>query len=444
MSEEMQLSGRLSFGDAPALWAQLRERADAVQRGDKLDLDMSNVEAIDGGAMALLAHVRAELQQRGVSSEFVGASPPIQELIHLYHGDVAVGRRKRRKPKGTLDQLGLATMMIVRELQQVMAFVGQMLIATIGVIRKPRTANWRDLTSTMERTGADAVPIVVLINFLVGLVMAFQSAVQLKQFGANIFVADLVGLSMTRELGPLMTAIIVCGRSGAAFAAELGTMKVYEEIDALRTMGFGPLRFLVFPRVLALMLVMPLLTLLADMVGMLGGLLVGILTPRPDHPPRTSTRPQKAVQLWDVTSGLIKSGVFALAIALIACQQGLATTGGAEGVGRRTTSAVVTTLFALILIDALFTVLFHGFQLMNAPLIKVENLTIGWDDAPLQVDANFEVERGDVFVILGGSGCGKSTLLRHLIGSRDAAQGQDHDRGRRADRASRSERPRSA
>jgi phospholipid/cholesterol/gamma-HCH transport system permease protein len=235
-------------------------------------------------------------------------------------------------------------------------------ISATRVIRRPRTANWRELLPTMERTGADAVPIVILINFLVGFVMAFQGAVQLKQFGANIFVADLVGLSVARELGPLMTAIILCGRSGAAFAAELGTMTVSEEIDALRVMGFGPMRFLVLPRALALMIIAPILTLIADLVGMLGGLFVGIssldLTFLGYY-----YETQKALTVWDVFSGLIKSVVFALVVALIACQQGLATAGGAEGVGRRTTSAVVATLFALIMVDAAFTLFFYAFQL---------------------------------------------------------------------------------
>lgn len=361
MSGALRLSGQLSFGQAPALWAELRKSADSVERGATLDLDMSDVESVDGGAMALLAHVRAELQQRGVKSEFIGASPRIQALIHLYHGDVAVGRRKRRRPKGTLDQLGAATMELVREVQTVFAFLGQMLVATANVIRSPRSTDWRELTATMERTGADAVPIVMLINFLVGLVMAFQSSIQLQKFGATIFVADLIGIAMVRELGPLMTAIIVCGRSGAAFAAELGSMRVNEEIDALRTMGFAPLRFLVFSRGVALVLMMPLLTLVADVMGILGGMTVATLSLD-----MTSTvylnQTQKAVQLWDVASGLVKSGVFGLAIAMISCQQGLATTGGAEGVGRRTTSSVVAILFALILIDAIFTIFFHWLQ----------------------------------------------------------------------------------
>jgi phospholipid/cholesterol/gamma-HCH transport system permease protein len=192
--------------------------------------------------------------------------------------------------------------------------------------------------------------------------MAFQGANQLKQFGANVFVADLVGLSVTRELGPLMTAIILCGRTGAAFAAELGSMKVAEELDALRTMGFGPIRYLVLPRVLALMIVLPLLTLVGDFVGMLGGMVVGIVSldlTMSGYIIET----QKAVSMWDVFSGLIKSVVFAVAITLIACQQGFATKGGAEGVGRRTTSSVVTILFTLILIDAGFTAFFHEFHL---------------------------------------------------------------------------------
>jgi phospholipid/cholesterol/gamma-HCH transport system permease protein len=353
---ELSLQGNLAFLEAEAIWSELRAHVDGAAQGSTLSFEMSEVQRVDGGVMALLAHLRAELQQRGVQSEFRGASDPIQEIIHLYRGDELVGRRKRVVAQSALDQLGRATIEVLYEGKYVLTFLGEMIAAGVDVLRVPRSANWRDLAPTMERSGADAVPIVMLVNFLVGLVMAFQAAVQLKQFGANIFVADLIGISMTRELGPLMTAIVICGRSGAAFAAELGSMRVNEEIDALRTMGLGPMRFLVMPRALALMLVMPFLTLLADLMGVLGGLVVALT-----NLDLTLTayvgQLQKAVKLWDVYSGLIKSVIFALAIALIACQQGLATTGGAEGVGRRTTSAVVTTLFTLILLDAGFTAL---------------------------------------------------------------------------------------
>lgn len=358
----VQMRGELDFSEASALWNELRPHVDAAKNGEAIDFQMSEVVRVDGGVMALLSHLRAELQQRGVRSEFVGADPAVQQIIHLYRGDVKVGRAKSRKARGTLDQLGGATWEIVHELQQVLAFIGQLVLSLGAVIRSPRTVNWHGLAPLIERTGADAVPIVVLINFLVGLVMAFQSAVQLKNFGANIFIADLIGIAVTRELGPLMTAIVVTGRSGAAFAAELGSMKVNEEIDALRTMGFGALRYLVLPRLLALMFVLPILALLADVVGILGGLVVAVTS----LDLTTSvyfTELHKAVKPWDVYSGLIKSSLFGLAIGLISCQQGLATTGGAEGVGRRTTSAVVTTLFTLILIDAAYTVLFRAFDL---------------------------------------------------------------------------------
>jgi phospholipid/cholesterol/gamma-HCH transport system permease protein len=220
--------------------------------------------------------------------------------------------------------------------------------------------NWADVSRLVERAGADGLPIVLILNFLVGLVTGFQAAIQLSQFGANIFVADLVGLSMTRELAPLMTAIIVAGRSGAAFSAELGTMRVDEEIDALRTLGLDPYHFLVFPRVIALLLVLPLLTILADVGGIAGGLLVALL--RLDV---TFTaylvQTHNAVHTWDVFSGILKTVFFGTSIALIACERGLATSGGADGVGRATTSAVVTSLFSIVVLDAIFTVLFNAF-----------------------------------------------------------------------------------
>jgi phospholipid/cholesterol/gamma-HCH transport system permease protein len=358
---QVLLSGTLSFVDASTLWAELQARI-TPKMPEPVRFDLSKVDSIDGGTMALLVQTKWDLQTEGGTCEFVGATGHVQKILDLYEGDAKPNKRPKQKARSAIDQLGQATADSFYELQLVLAFLGRMILAVGGVIRRPKTGNWHDIAPLMNRTGADAVPIVLLINFLIGFVMGFQSAVQLKQFGANIFVADLVGLSITRELGPLMTAIIVCGRSGAAFAAELGTMKVSEEVDALRTMGFGPWRYLVIPRMLALVLVMPILTLLADLVGICGGLLVGLLSLD-----LTITgylnETRNALHMWDIFQGLIKSGVFGFAIGLIACQQGLATSGGAEGVGRRTTAAVVTSLFALILIDAGFTMLFYVLKL---------------------------------------------------------------------------------
>jgi phospholipid/cholesterol/gamma-HCH transport system permease protein len=355
---QLRLGGTLRLAEAAPLWDELRRLEAGTARGQRLDFEMSGVEQIDGGAMALLACLRSELHRRGVESEFLAADERVQRLIHLYGGDLAVARLRPRRPVGTLDQLGRATLAVLLELKLVLAFFGQLVVSWVGLARAPRSANWRELPATMERAGADAVPIIMILNFLVGLAMAFQAAEQLARFGANILVADLIGISVTRELGPLMAAILVCGRSGAAFAAELGSMQVNGEIDALRTMGFAPMRYLVIPRSLALALVLPLLTVLADLAGLLGGLVVGVwvldLSPR-GYLYQTA----RVVSVWDLSTGIIKAAIFGFAISMIACQQGLATHGGAEEVGRRTTSAVVASLFSVIVIDAAASILFR-------------------------------------------------------------------------------------
>ena len=358
----VDLGGEITIDEAPALWKRVSELMERLGDRKRVQIDNSDVEVIDGACMALLVHLRSELKARRVHCEFTGGSPAVRRIVDLYGGRRRPKARRKLRPTNAVAQVGAATVAVFEEVIASLAFFGDLLVAAWFLVRHPRSINLRDITLTMERSGADAAPIVVLINFLIGFVMAYQSALQLKQFGANIFVADLVGLSMTRELGPLMTAIIVCGRTGAAFAAELGTMKVSEEVDALRTLGFVPMRYLVMPRVVGLLLVAPLLTLLADAVGILGGVVVGALT-LDITPTAYWVETVNVVKPWDVFSGVLKSVVFAGAIALIACQQGLATSGGAEGVGRRTTSAVVSILFTLILLDAVFTVLFGALGL---------------------------------------------------------------------------------
>ncbi|MET0386914.1 MAG: MlaE family lipid ABC transporter permease subunit [Polyangiales bacterium] len=355
--ERVVLQGPIDLQHGKQLWKQLQ--ASLPPRGPRVQVDLSQVSAADGSGAALLSTYQNQLAERGVACEFVGVSPALREILHLYESSSKLRKRRKRKPQGSLDQIGTASLGILKEAQLVIAFFGQMVVGVMNGFRHPRSVNWKELLPTAERAGADALPIVALINFLVGMVIALQSAGQLHRFGADIFLADLVGISVLREIGPLMTAIIMTGRTGAAFAAELGSMKTNEEIDALRTMGFGPMRFLVLPRVLALMMIAPLLTVVADLAGGLGGLAVGMM--RLDLSASAYfAETQRAVKLFDLISGLIKSSVFALAITLIACQQGLAATGGAEGVGRRTTGAVVTSLFSLIILDAVFTVFFEA------------------------------------------------------------------------------------
>jgi phospholipid/cholesterol/gamma-HCH transport system permease protein len=352
----IRIAGDLRMHDAGAIWRDLR-----TATGDasgSVVFDLTKVEAADGAVMALLVELRAELAVRGVKAEITGANEHVETIVNLYSGHDGIKKAKKRRPEGTIEQIGRATVEVKDEAKGILDFFGSMVLAGLTLVRHPRAGHWKEVAPLIEKTGADAVPIVALINFLVGFVMAFQSAKQLKMFGANIYVADLVGISLTRELAPLMTAIIVCGRSGAAFAAEIGSMKVNEEIDALRTLGLTPFGWLVVPRVVALVAVVPFLTLLADFIGVAGGLIVAVtdldLTVQ-GYLIETLT----ATHGWDVLTGLIKSVVFAIAIALIACQQGFAASGGAEGVGKRTTSTVVTSLFALVVIDALFTVVFR-------------------------------------------------------------------------------------
>jgi phospholipid/cholesterol/gamma-HCH transport system permease protein len=351
------LGGSIALRNCTNLWIELHRTP--IKSGDVIKVDLSRVDSLDGTASALLVSYRNEAEIAGAHCEFEGVHGSPQELLRLYERDAVPSKRTRRRARGLLDQLGEATIRFVVEVQLVLAFFGQMVSGVFLAIKAPRTLNWGDVAPTMERAGSDAVPIVGLINLLVGLVMGLQSATQLKRFGADIFLADLIGISVTREIAPLMTAIIMCGRTGSAFAAELGTMKTNEEIDALRTMGFGTMRWLVIPRAIALMAVAPLLTIIADLCGAAGGLLVGMY--RLDLTfAAFLTESQRAVKMSDITQGLAKSIAFALAIAMISCQQGLATTGGAEGVGRRTTAAVVTTLFTLIVIDVVFTILFEA------------------------------------------------------------------------------------
>ncbi len=222
-----------------------------------------------------------------------------------------------------------------------------------------RKIRWRATVEQFVRIGYDSVPIVCMIAFFVGLILAMQSAYQLKRFGATLYVADLVGVSIVRELGPLLTAIIIAGRSGSAIAAEIGTMKVGEEIDALRTMGISHVGFLFVPRTFAMLLALPCLTVLADFVGIFGGFLLSITT-LDFSVTRYLNQTSAALTLKDLITGLIKSGFFALIISIVGCYQGVTTDGGAAGVGKSTTTSVVTSIFLIIAADVFFTALFFS------------------------------------------------------------------------------------
>jgi phospholipid/cholesterol/gamma-HCH transport system permease protein len=237
------------------------------------------------------------------------------------------------------------------------AFVGELCAALGRAFRHPGLVRWKDALLTAELAGVNALPIVALLGFLLGLIMAFQSAIPMRQFGADLYVANLIGLSMLRELGPLLTAIILAGRSGSAFAAELGTMKVTEELDALTTMGLEPVGFLVVPRVIAAVAMTPLLAVWAGFFGLIGGAVVMLSL---GFPLVTYViQVESAVTVGDMIGGLGKSFVFGIVVAAIGCLRGLQTKSGASAVGESATRAVVSGLVLITIVDGVFAVIFY-------------------------------------------------------------------------------------
>jgi phospholipid/cholesterol/gamma-HCH transport system permease protein len=273
---------------------------------------------------------------------------------------VAPGAGGVPRPRGVREGLayvGLSTVDVLLKARDFLGFLGLVTVTVLGVLRHPRRVRLVSLVSQMERTGVSALPIVGLLSLLMGVVFAFQGADQLSRFGAEIFTVNLLGIAFLREMGVMLTAIIVAGRSGSAFTAEIGTMQVNEEVDALRTLGLDPIEVLVLPRLLGLTLTLPLLTFYANLMGLLGGALMCWLAldiPLPAflHQLRT------AITDWSFWLGLVKAPFFAACIALTGCHAGLRVTRSAESVGRLTTVSVVQSIFLVILFDAAFSVVF--------------------------------------------------------------------------------------
>ncbi len=261
-----------------------------------------------------------------------------------------------------LTTTGSASVAAVRLAWALLEFVGETSMAAWGCLRHPSRIRWRPVAFNIRSAGWNALPIVGLLAFLLGVVVAYQGAGQLRTFGANIFVVDLVGLSMLREFAPLITAIIVAGRSGSAYAAQIGTMVVTEEMDALRTVGIAPQELLVLPKLLALVLALPLLTVFADVLGLAGGMLMAQTRLGVGYN-EFLERLVKAVSVHDYLIGVLKAPVFAVIIVVVGCFQGFRTEGGADGVGRQTTRSVVWSIFLVIVVDAVFSVVLSALDL---------------------------------------------------------------------------------
>lgn len=260
------------------------------------------------------------------------------------------------------SNIGEKTKFILSDFYGFIEFFGEVLLKSSAIFYKPSLLLQENFSFLLTQSGVNAVPIVSLILLLIGIISGYQGAIQLKQFGADIYIADLIGVSITRELGPLMTAILVAGRSGSAFAAELGTMKVSEEIDALQSMGFDPIRFLVIPRIFSVTITIPFLLMIGNLAGILGGL-ISALAILDITSVGYFTELQVGINLGDVFSGLIKTTLFGFIIGTIGCYRGMQVPGGAESVGSYTTISVVSSIFAIIVTDAFFTFIFDAIGL---------------------------------------------------------------------------------
>ena len=322
-----------------------------------VDIDLAHLDRVDGTGAFLLARLLDRLDSRGGRTRVIEeCNPEAARLVALYRGR-RVGQPAPPRSLSMLEQIGATAAELPRRLTRAGEFIGRCAVAVPKAIAAPRSVGWRSLPRLVEQIGADAMLVTGAANLLVGLIIGFLGVSQLKRFGSVGLVPELVVVAQFRELGPLVTAIVVAGRSGAGLASELATMKVSEEIDALRSIGFDPIRWLVTPRCLALAVVVPLLTWIGDVLSLVGGFVATeAITDMPARAYRVATA--EAINGSLLFGGLIKTPFLALAIGMIACGQGLSAQGGAAAVGASTTKAVVQAILGVIIIDAVFTLFY--------------------------------------------------------------------------------------
>jgi phospholipid/cholesterol/gamma-HCH transport system permease protein len=344
--------------DPDEIWSKIRTGSGI----DRLTFDTSRVTDWDSGLVTFAIKVLQEARARGIVGDQAGLPDGAQRLLHLAQ---AVPERQtgRSQPQHSwLARVGGRATAAWAASEAGLAFLGQGVLALGALLRGQARFRMIDLLTVIQDCGPRALGIVSLISFLIGLILGFVGAVQLEQFGASIFVANLVAVAMTREIGCIMTAIVMAGRTGAAFAAQLGTMTTNQEIDALSTMGISPMEFLVLPRMVALILMMPLLTIYADLVGILGGAIVGVGM-LGLGPTEYFEQTRSAVSLTSFFIGVSKSVVFGILVALVGCLRGMQSGRSAAAVGLAATSAVVTSIVFIIVVDGIFAVILNAIGL---------------------------------------------------------------------------------
>lgn len=346
-------SGRWTVAGIGLLQARLDE--EPLPRGQALQIDGRSIAAMDTAGAWLLLQIRQRQEAAGAQPGMSGLRPEHARLLQYIATESDRGEAVAARPRASslLDRCNA----IGEDLVNFLAFIGEVIVALLRAVRSPGRIRWPEMLADMYQSGVKSLPIIGLLSFLMGVVIAYQGAVQLKLYGANIYIADLVGYSMLRELAPLLAAILVCGRTGSAYAAQIGTMQVREEVAALKTIGIPPVELLVLPKLLSLLIVMPLIAVYADILSILGGMVMA-------HSQlgigfnAFIVRLEEAVSLTTFMIGIGKAPVFAAIIAVVGCYQGFKVRGSAASVGRHTTISVVQSIFLVIVVDAMFSILF--------------------------------------------------------------------------------------
>ena len=339
-----------------------RLRALALPQGRRVMLDLAGIDRLDTAGAWLVLRTEHDLAARGNAVELRNLRASFAPLIHQVRGRGTAPPLPHPVPAhhtllGFVARIGEVTLRLAHRTYLILGFFGLVVITLGALVRHPRRLRLTATIVQMEHTGLNATPIVGLLSFLIGVVFAYQGADQLRRFGAEIYTVNLLGIAILRELGVLLTAIIVAGRSGSAFTAQIGTMQVNEEIDALRTLGLDPVEVLVMPRVLGLVVTLPLLAIYADFLGMLGGCLMSWATLGISIPTFIDQL-HSAIGQWTFWVGVIKAPFFAAIIAMVGCYEGFNVERSADSVGRLTTQSVVESIFIVIVADAAFSIMF--------------------------------------------------------------------------------------
>jgi len=352
----IRLVGSWEIGNVLPSANEVQKQVESGPQIKRITFDTQELTEWDSALLTFLIKIIDQGFRNQITTDREGLPKGVIRLLDLASAVPAKETHKEGVRESFLSHVGASAVEFVQSSSEMLAFIGEAFLSFIKLLVGKARFRRSDLGLIIQECGAQALPIVSLISFLIGLILAFVGAIQLKMFGAQIYVADLVGIAMAREMGAMMTGIIMAGRTGAAFAAQLGTMEVNEEIDALKTMGISPMEFLVLPRMLALILMMPLLCLYADLVGILGGVVVGVGMLDISFT-QYFTQTQAALDLTNFGIGIFKSVIYGVLIALSGCLRGIQCGRSASAVGVATTSAVVTAIVAIIVSDGIFAVI---------------------------------------------------------------------------------------